>query len=221
MRKIYTGNRKKSKTHLMQIVVTVIAGIAVLSYLNAYVAHNDIPPVFDSGEVRTMEELTIEGTADFLQSNADVFMLLSEVEVGYSGNFQFIRGIQLTEAAISKLERSRQKYLELIGKAESSAYVPEMIKVLKKFNYRELVESNKLNRQIMATVEDYLTKGEVVGLYRRHIESIDTILEKLYSVRTQLREGNIPVIKIFWSLLHEYSDALLVGNYATMVFVNL
>jgi hypothetical protein len=221
MRKIYTGNRKKSRTHLMQIAVTVIAGIAALTYLNAYVAHNDIPPVFGSGEARTMEELTIEGTSDFLQSNADVFMLLSEVEVGYGGNSQFNRSIELTEAAISKLERSRQKYLELIGKAESSAYAPDMIKALKKFNYRKLVESNRLNQQIMATVKGYLTNGDVRGLYRRHIESIDVILGDLYDVRTQLKEGNLPVIDTFWSLLHEYSEALLVGNYATMVFVNL
>lgn len=205
----------------MQIVVTVITGIAALTYLNAFVAHNDIPPVFGPGEARTMEDMTIEGTSDFLQSNADVFMLLSEVEIGYGGNFQFNRGIELTEAAISKLERSRQKYLELIGRAESASYVPEMISALKKFDYRKFVDSNGLNQQIMAVVKDYLTKGDVRGLYKRHVDSIDSILKQLYDIRTHLTEGNLPAIDAFWSLLQQYSEALLVGNYATMVFVNL
>jgi len=205
----------------MQIAITIFVGIAALTYLNAYVAHNDIPPVFGPGEARTMEDLTVEGTSDFLQSNADVFMLLSEVEVGYGGNFEFNRSIVLTDAAISKLERSRRKYLELIGKAKSAAYVPKMISALKTFNYRKLVSSNGLNQQIMAIVKGYLTNGDIRGLYKRHVNSIDTILGKLYSVRNQLREGNLPVIDTFWSLLHQYSDALLIGNYSTMVFVNL
>jgi len=73
----------------------------------------------------------------------------------------------------------------------------------------------------MAELKSYLLNGDIDGLYAKNIENIDGILQRLYSIRSLLSESKQPTISSFWSLLHQYTDAILLGNYASMTFVNI
>jgi hypothetical protein len=70
----------------------------------------------------------------------------------------------------------------------------------------------------MTRVQGYLSKGDIIGLYHQNIANIDSILILLNEIRGTLSNGNHPEMNKFWTLLQQYSDAILLGNYATVVF---
>lgn len=209
------------KNRVLKTIISVLTVVTAVTYLNAFIVWNDIPPVFRTTETQLLEELTVEGTSFFLQSNADAFLLLNEVEVGYGNNFDFAYAIELTDSAVRKLENARSKYIRIIAKTEYSAYESHMIKRLKTFDFNRFSRTRQLNGKIMAELKSYLSDGNIDGLYAKNIENIDGILQRLYQIRTLLSEGKQPAISSFWSLLHRYTDAILLGNYASMAFVNI
>ncbi|MCP5052153.1 MAG: hypothetical protein GY940_33610 [bacterium] len=206
------------KNHLLKTILMMAVLVGVVVYMNAFVVYNDIPPAFDSPANGAMETMTIEGTSFFLKSNADVFLLLNEVEVGYPDHLNFTNAQTLTDSAITKLETAREKYLEIITVGSGTAYVSAMMDRLTTFDYKGFTQDRELNGEIMTKLQVYLVKGDIMGLYEKNIENIDRILQLLYGIHTQLTEGAYPSIDSFWSLLQQYSDAILLGNYASMVF---
>jgi len=209
------------KNQVLRATLAILTVVTAVTYLNAFIVWNDIPPVFETAETQALEELTVEGTSFFLQSNADVFLLLNEVEVGYGRNFDFAYALELADSAVRKLENARSKYIRIISKAEHSSHEKFMIKRLETFDYTRFIETHRLNGQIMAELKSYLLNGDIDGLYAKNIENIDGILQRLYSIRSLLSESKQPTISSFWSLLHQYTDAILLGNYASMTFVNI
>lgn len=198
--------------------VTLVIVVATVAYLNAFVVFNDIPPAFNSRSTQAMESMTIEGTSSFLKSNADVFLLLNEVEIGYPDNLNFANALALTESAIGKLEEARAQYQEIIAVSQGSTYVDSRIKSLRQFNYAQFALQNNLNSEVMKSVQKYLAQGDIVGLYIKNIANMNNILRLLTEIKVQLGEGTTPPISNFWSLLQQYSDSILLGNYATIVF---
>ncbi len=198
--------------------VTLMIVVASVAYLNAFVVFNDIPPGFKSRSIQAMESQTIEGTSSFLKSNADVFLLLNEVEIGYPNNLNFSYALSLTESAISKLEQARARYQEIISLTQDSSYADDRVERLRQFNYTQFARDNNLNGEVMKGLQKYLVKGDIVGLYAKNIANMNNILRLLGEIKTQLNEGTPPPISSFWSLLQHYSDAILLGNYATIVF---
>jgi hypothetical protein len=209
------------KNSFLRVVFLVVVVVGIVTYINGYIVFNDIPPVYDSAETEVMGNLTVEGTSLFLQSNADVFLLLNEVELGYGKDFDFAHALELTESAVDKLEGAKMKYRQIIARAGSSGYIAGRIRTLKTFNYTKLAETHQLNNEIMLKLKGYLVHGDIRGLYAWNIGNIDFILQKLNHIKSLLLEGKLPTVNTFWSLLHQYSDAILLGNYASMVFANL
>ena len=209
------------KNSVLRTALSILTVVTAVTYLNAFISWNYTPSVFDSTEPQALEELTVEGTSFFLQSNADVFLLLNEVEVGYGKNFDFAYALELTDSAIRKLENARVKYVQIITRTEYSGQERQMVKRLKAFDYNLLSESHRLNRQVMSELKSYLEVGDINGLYAKNIENIDGILERLNNIRSLLSEGKQPAVSSFWSLLQHYSNAILLGNYASMTFVNM
>jgi hypothetical protein len=198
--------------------VAIIIVVATVAYLNAFVVFNDIPPVFNSRSTQAMESMTIDGTSSFLRSNADAFLLLNEVEIGYPSNLNFPYALALTESAIWKLEEARGRYQEIISVSQNSNYEDTRIKRLRRFNYGLFAIKKNLNSDVMKGLQNYLGKGDIMGLYLKNIANMNNILRLLTDIKKQLTAGITPPISSFWSLLQQYSDSILLGNYATMVF---
>jgi hypothetical protein len=211
------------KSQAFKIIFSIFVAAGVVAYLNAYIVWNSISSAYETTAAETMEDLTIEGTSFFLQSNSDALLLLNEVEVGYGNGkeFDFAYALALTGSAISRLETARGRYMEIMNQARESGYVKRITRGLRSFDYGRLARTHRLNGEIMGAVGNYLRRGNIRGLYAKNIGNIDSILQQLYQVREMLNEGKQPSLDMFWALLHGYSDAMLLGNYATMVFANI
>ena len=206
------------RNYMLKTAITFMMLIGVVIYVNAFVSFNDIPPAFETSAVKGMESLTIEGTSYFLRSNADVFLLLNQVEVGYPDNLDFVECLSLTDSATRKLKMARDKYSKIMSEGLSSRYSFAMVSRLKQFNYDRHAKIQGLNRELMRKVKLYLGNGDVIGLYTKNIENIDTILTLLNEIKAELDSETVPRIDQFWLLLQQFSDAIFRCNLVTAVY---
>ncbi len=205
------------RKNLLKIFVVLVVILLAYTYLHAVIALN-YPICNDKSD---QNDLIIEGTSMFLQSNSDVLLLLNEVEIAERMAFDFDYALKLTESAIFKLVKARLHYSDAINFAEIICDEKAEVESYAKFNYESFAEKNHLNKEIMAEVSELLKKGDVNGVYEKSINDIDSILSTLKEIKRGILMGQKPGVKLFWSLLQQYNILGLYGNYATLVFYSI
>ena len=159
-------------------------------------------------------EEMIDGSASFLQSYSAALMVLYEREKAEKGLPQENSSYYL-DSAIAKLELSRNHYNKAITLATKTEYVQFRIDQLKNFDYNKYCSENKLNNLLMEELKQYLVKGDVIGIYRKNLENVETALSILYELREALKTSENPDISIYWNVIRSFSKTILFGNYAT------
>jgi hypothetical protein len=207
---------------LLKGLVIGLMVIGLFAGLNAFIVLNGIPPC--DGMV-ALGGLTVDAASNFLQSNANVLLFLNEVEISESNGFNPVRALELVGSAIEKLERARADYAEMVVMSDGPGGPPcDKMMVngrLGTFDYAGLVAKEGLNKEIMSLAASYLVKGDIAGVYRKVLSDVDVILADLYTMRDTLKKEAQPSLASCWTLLHRYSDAILFGNYVTLVFYQL
>jgi hypothetical protein len=206
------------KKNLLKIFVVLVVILLAYTYLHAIIALN-YPIICDSKS--DQNDLIIEGTSMFLQSNSDVLLLLNEVEIAEIKAFDFDYAFKLTESAIYKLENAKIFYTDVINFGEVGCEGKAMTEKFLRFDYDLFVEKNHLNNQIMGEVSELLKKGDTIGVYKKSINDINKILLTLNQIKKGILMKQKPDIKLFWSLLQQYNILGLYGNYATLVFYSV
>ncbi len=179
--------------------------------LQAAIYLNDPPP-------DVANPCVVTGTSKFLSANADVSLLLTEVELAEERDFDVDFALRMTESAIDKLRQAQACYAEgsSIGKK-----VPVALKLVykyKAFDYRGFALDKGLNTVVVDELEGFMKRGDFMGVLDKSIGDIDEIIAILEAVRSRLLEGVKPDVSLFRSLYHRYSEAGLFGCYATMLF---
>ncbi len=205
------------KKNFLKIFVVLVVILLAYTYIHAIIALNY--PICDGKSEQN--DLIIEGTSLFLQSNSDVLLLLNEVEVAERMAFDFDYAFKLTESAIFKLEKARVHYLDAINFGKIICDEKGDVESYAKFDYESFAEKNHLNKEIMAEVSELLKKGDVTGVYEKSINDMDSILSTLKEIKKGILIKVKPDIKLFWSLLQQYNILGLYGNYATLVFYSV
>jgi len=194
--------------------------LSASQYLSGALCLNDFEKVFPStesadGSNYSLKNSMIDASALFLQSFASANMVLGEGELADKGFFNIDNSLSFANETIQKLEQARYKYNEAYKTAKTLNYVNAKIDQLKRFDYTKFAENSKLNPAIMNSVSGYLSSGDVVGLYKKNIDNIDSILIVLNAIKAKLEAGTQPDVTEYWDLLRKYSENLLFGNYAT------
>ncbi|HDP95416.1 MAG TPA: hypothetical protein ENN40_08675 [Candidatus Aminicenantes bacterium] len=202
-----------------KVVLTGLILATIFTYLHALVLMNGIPPYL-GGDGKAIESRVMKATSIFLESNADAFLLFSEVETGYEADFDFKRGGELADSAIEKLACSREHYAQVLAVAAVSEYDAAALERLRCFDYRGFATKNNLLVAVMERVAKNLSNGDIPGVLRRNLAHVDQIILGMQKIRELMQQGICPPIESIWKLLQNYSDAILYGNYATLVFYN-
>ena len=92
---------------------------------------------------------------------------------------------------------------------------------LKDFSYDQFARDNGLSRETMAQVSAYLSRGNVLGFYRRHARNLQTLLNTLNRIKADLLAGKLSENQVLWSLLQQYNNTMMFGNYASLVFYKI
>ena len=210
-------NKRSFPTGKVLMGAVILA--TIFTYLQALVLMNGIEP-YGGKDGAAIESRVIGGTSMFLQSNADAFLLFSEVETGFGNNFNFNKALELADSAVKKLNTSREYYAQVLAIAVSTEYDQPGLDRLRKFDFKGFIAANGLVAEIMERVAVHLREGDIPGVLRQNLKNIDEILIGMKEVQGLMEKEIQPPLESIWNLLQMYSEAILYGNYSTLVFYN-
>lgn len=165
--------------------------------------------------------LIIDGASNFLQSYANILMLLNESELSSTIGFDFAVARSAVDTAAIKLKNSREKYLQALLLMKQATYSSSFIQGLKDFHYDKFAEEHHLNPCIMQRVSTYLSKGDVIGVYENVIKDLDVLQDKLAIIRAFIHSNEVPELEDLRALYQHYSDFMAFGYYCSLVFYEI
>jgi hypothetical protein len=112
-------------------------------------------------------------------------------------------------------------FRNIIVTGSEAGYEKARIAKLKEFSYAKFARENGLSVEAMSKVSAYLSQGNVLGFYRRHTRDLQKLLGTLQGIRSDLLAGKISENRVLWTLLQQYNNTLIFGNYASMVFYKI
>jgi hypothetical protein len=169
---------------------------------------------------QTICQLVIEGGGYFLKSHSDLLLLLNKIEISELNGVDYSELQYIINSAIKNMVNAKETYINLISIAKVTPYNPSIIEKLQLFDYPGFQKEKKLNSEIFKQVEVFLSKGDVTGVYNHLKSEMDSILEKLYEIKSDIDLNNFPEITALWRVNQKYSETMLFGQYVAEVFFN-
>jgi len=198
----------------------LLVGITIV-YLNAVIVGNDpYSPPKGRGNF-LVGDLITDSASELLQSASEAFLFLNEVEVAGKNGLNVSAALQRVDLAAARVEQALRLFRDIVNVGSEVGYEKRRIGKLKDFSYDQFAMDNGLNRETMAQVSAYLGKGDVLGFYRRHADNLLVLLNTLNGIRADLLAGKLSENKVLWSLLQQYNNTMMFGNYASLVFYKI
>jgi hypothetical protein len=180
----------------------------------------------DNGEEQTKSDNTCdlinnyieEGAGYFLDSYGDVLRLLNRVELSDQRNLDYDELNKIVDSGIRNLKSALQIYEKLIKIAELTPYNEAAIYKLETFDYKTFMEKNDLIPTIFNDLQTYLQNGNITGIYKRIYSDLNTLLNLLYVLKSEVSINKMPALSVVWKLNKKYSYTLLFGQYISEVF---
>ena len=209
------------KKKLMKLVMgLVLIGISIV-YLNAVMVLNDPVSPFPGRTSVQVGDMITESASELLQSAAEAFLFLNEVEIAEKNGLNVGAALQRVDMAAAKVEQALRLFKDIIAVGREAGYEKNRIGKLKDFSYGQFARDNGLSEETMSEVSAYLANGNVLGFYRRHASNLQTLLNTLQRIKTDLLAGKLSENPVLWSLLQQYNSTMMFGNYASLVFYKI
>lgn len=212
-----TQQEKRKPLHFVLILIFLL-GIALPGFGRIKV--NMSPIAFESMMLKgsSMNQFVVEGASYFLKSHSSYLDLLGKIEISEIESVPIGVMIETADSAIRNMEDTIVAYDKLQLWAAATPYNPDIIKLLKTFNYTKFLQDNDLNPALFWKVRDYLKDGDVCGIYDKMLEDSQRILAMLGKIEAGLVSGTIPKNYSLWRLNQEYLESLIFDQYVAMVF---
>jgi len=163
----------------------------------------------------------MEAAAYFLRSQSNFFSFLDKTELSDLEGIDYSTLRSIIHNAISNTENAKTKYTELVLVSGQTLYDPVIIDRLIHFDYISFQEMNGLNTPLFTETKNYLSAGDVNGVYSRLLAETQKILEKLLIIDASLDNETLPALTDCWRLTQSYSETLLFGQYVAEVFYEI
>ena len=209
------------KKRILQLVIGLVLIYISSAYLNAVIVVNDPwSPFRDKASVQ-VGDMIADSASELLQSASEAFLFLNEVEVAGKNGLNVGAALQRVDMAAAKVELALRLFRDIITVGREAGYDEKRIGMLKNFSYDQFAKDNGLSRETMTQVSSYLGRGNVLGFYRRHAGNLQTLLNTLQRIKTDLLAGELSENQVLWSLLQQYNSTMMFGNYASLVFYQI
>ncbi|MCP5046063.1 MAG: hypothetical protein GY940_02755 [bacterium] len=166
----------------------------------------------------SIETYIIRGAGYFMRSYSDTLLVLNRIEMSDLEGVDFEQLRLMVDQAIEGMEITRDTYIQLNNKVNSTPYNPVMIGKLLVFDYQKFGVEKGLNGNIFKTVRNYLSEGDLRGAYAYFLSGVENILNNLNQVKQSVDTGNLPDNEVIWRLNQQFSEAQLFGQYVAEVF---
>jgi hypothetical protein len=171
-----------------------------------------------SGQI---DQYIVEGAGYFLDSYSYTLQFMRKVELSDNLGLNYPELSQILDSALVNMQQAMDTYKLLKETADITPYNPEVIEVLKNFNYDLYCETNGLNNEIFTGVKSYLVKGQVTEIYGKLLSDMEIMIDLLQKVTKNIDKNQFPPVKTVRQLNQVYSISLLFGQYVADVFESL
>ena len=209
------------KKKLIKLIVGLVLVSVSIVYLHAVIVMNDPISPFPAKTSIQVGDLITESASELLQSAADAFLFLNEVEIAGKNGLNVGAALQRVDLAAARIEQALRLFKDIIAIGSEAGYEKNRIGKLRDFSYGQFARDNGLNEETMNQVSGYLARGNVLGFYRRHTRNLQALLNTLQSIKSELLAGKPLENQVLWSLLQQYNNTMMFGNYATLVFYKI
>lgn len=207
---------------MIKFVLLMVGIVFFYLTLNAFWLLNDphIPPNTGSKSIlaQGVRGGIVDASSELLLSASEAFQFMNEIELAEVCELDYGSAKVRIEEAIEHLQRSTRAMEWVVDRAEIIGVERERVERLRSFDYHLLTARFNLNNEIMARVTAFLSRGDVVGLYKQHLGDLKAINEILLYIRTEIAAERRPADDRMWLLLHMFNNCTLTANYATLVF---
>ncbi len=187
--------------------------------LSGVISGNDLVCSFNEHPDKSqIEENVISGCTFFLRAKSAFYLLLMEYEKtcnrpNLASDIQLMN--EHLEATIASLEVSIDFYIRARDLGQRIGLNQNKLGWFKAYNYNMLVENQKLKPEMSMKVMQYLSKGDILGIYNQNIVNLSDLMVDLTTVRLKLTKNMRPDVTAMWRMLEKFSDAVMFGNYST------
>lgn len=210
------------------ILITTIFTLLFTAPIYAFVYANHSCEAFNAcdtegyrGMAGGIGYLITEGAGYFLKSYADMLLCLNKIEVSELSGPDY-PGLQaVVDSALENMKKASGTYAQLISAAKDTPYNNTVIEKLRRFDYKDFQEKNRLNRSILSRIEKPLRKGDVTAVYVLLKADMDDVAEQLALLKAGVDAYTFPQITPLWRLNQKYCESMLTGQYVAEVFKNL
>ncbi|UCH98110.1 MAG: hypothetical protein JSV88_15005 [Candidatus Aminicenantes bacterium] len=163
----------------------------------------------------------MEAAGYFLKSQSDMLLFLNKIELEEINGVDYTELQPIINSAVWNMQNAKATYHALTQIADSSPYNQAVITNLINFDYAFFRESKELNGVITNQVQNYLSGGDIRGLYQELLADSQAILDMLNRVKSTVDAYGVPGTPDLWQINHSYSQTLLFGQYAAEIFYDI
>jgi len=209
------------KKRLVKLMLGVVLISVSIVCLNAVMVANDpVAPFVGKTSIQIGDMIT-DSASELLQSAAEAYLFLNEVEIAGRNGLNVNAALQRVDMATARVQQALNLFREIIVSGREAGYEKNRLAKLQSFSYDQFARENGLSTEEMSKVSVYLGSGNVLGFYRRHALNLQNLLGTLQSIRADLLQGKLSENRVLWSLLQQYNNTMIFGNYASMVFYKI
>ncbi len=209
------------KKRLVKLMLGVVLISVSIVCLHAVMVVNDpVAPFVGKTSIQIGDMIT-DSASELLQSAAEAYLFLNEVEIAGRNGLNVNAALQRVDMAAARVQQALDLFREIIVSGREAGYEKNRLAKLQSFSYDQFARENGLSTEEMSKVSVYLGRGNVLGFYRRHALNLQNLLGTLQSIRADLLQGKLSDNRVLWSLLQQYNNTMIFGNYASMVFYKI
>lgn len=185
------------------------AGLSAL-----WVGNEGLPPI-GGGET---DSQIVSGASAFLQAYSQYIMLLNESEKGSIFNFNYTNAQQIIGVCKANLVISREKFNQVVYLVGEIKFEQDALNKMIEFDYDDLARRRNLHIDVLHKVSDFLSKGDIKGLYAQMVLYLDAMIEASSSLESAVKSSMNLDLESLRALYQKFSDFMLFGYYSSLVF---
>jgi hypothetical protein len=167
------------------------------------------------------DDVIVDGASAFLQSYAQVLLLLNESELSSKYGFNFSSSGAIVDLALTKLIEAKKNHLSYLQCLEQITISKEYINALVNFDYKVLVEKRNLAPYVMGKISAFLKKGDIRGFFYESVNRMEELRGILITIDGNIKNSIIPDMETLRSLYQKYSELMTMGYYSSIIFSEL
>jgi len=220
--------QRMGKLVLTGMFLVLVLNFSLYGYITANYTENAFdegnedeavtPPQVMTANASSLKALIANGAAYFLRSHARYLDFLNEIELSDIQDMNIGEMIADLLGARMEIIHANARYSDLVEKANQTPYRYETLIKLFFFDYYNFQAKRNLNPRVFREVINYLSYGDIRGVYSALYRRTSKILADLEKIAPAVMEGTLPDMRQMWSLNQYYAETLLFGQYVAEVF---